>query len=1175
MKKDLRLHLLSLAALPLCSAGAADLFWDGGTANIGTNGDGVSTYTSGTWSTAISNWDAGTGNPHAAWNNANVDTAIFGGTYASGGGNRVVTIGSDVTVNQLQVLVSSTGSNSHYDIGASNTQNDFAITFGGTYSDAFPAITGPSGTNGFLNNNFNAKITGTITGGLVIKHGSNITTPGSSGRLSITNANSNFTGDIVVAGGNLAATSQLGAAANKIVLKGGALFVSGGAGTSTVTRNVEVAAASGISTNSVGVGQIVDFTGTLSGSGNLTRYSSNGGSNTSEVRLSGDLSGFTGTIETTGPNGNAIVTIQSTATSGGAWKLTGGTLKLNTTDNTHIADGVGKSNLLMNGGTLDMNGKSETINGLSGTTGVVQNQLAATTSTLTLGAGDATASFGGTIRNSSGTGGTLALTKTGAGTQTLTSDATFTGATTIEGGSLVLGGKLETSPVTVKAGGTLAVTSAGRDVQALTLEGGSTLSAPLDTASNYFGTTGALTLSGGTVTLKPTFTEAPALGTYDFIVPTGGVTGSATFVTDFSAGVSRVSGSAAVVDNAVKVTITSMGAALTWNNHAATGIWDLNSNANFLNGAANDVFKQYDAVTFGPSSPAGTITLNGSLLPASVTVNSASNFTLSGSGSITGPATLTKAGNGTLTVENSNTFTGNTIVSGGTLTVNGSLGTGEVLVESGGILNGTGTVGGPVTIEGTVSPGSSVGTLALTTGPVSLKGTYVCDLDGATADKLAVTGNLDLTDATLTLNVVSAPTAAYYVIATCTGTATGNFASVPAGYIVDTTESGKVTLRATPVAPPAGTITFETDQSYPAAPAVIAATATDPNGAAFTGSQGWSLSTSSDPANVHSTASSGEYLHGQAVGASGTGTYIGGLKDVIQRTGANTLVFDAPYFSGTNVGFMDDLDHDGLFEGPEGGMVFGIGGSPARFQYRNAAFGTENFGAGFTGTAGNWYRFSVTIGDSVGGSRSITMAVRNLTTGADFDFDAGTAGIQPWTFTVTDAQFGAAPEASDGIFIRTTSSARIDNLRVTSAVPPVGTAYDTWMAGFPTLTGNDALADADPDHDGVKNLLEFVLNGNPTTSDPAIFPTSSVSGGNMVFTFQRRDDSEGLVNQTVQHGINLTTWTDVVIGAVDGSSGGATYVVTENGSSPDLITVTIPTAGDAKKFARLLVEEAP
>ena len=42
-----------------------------------------------------------------------------------------------------------------------------------------------------------------------------------------------------------------------------------------------------------------------------------------------------------------------------------------------------------------------------------------------------------------------------------------------------------------------------------------------------------------------------------------------------------------------------------------------------------------------------------------------------------------------------------------------------------------------------------------------------------------------------------------------------------------------------------------------------------------------------------------------------------------------------------------------------------------------------------------------------------------------------------------------------------------------------GTAYNTWIAGFPSLTGNDALPGADPDGDGVSNEGEFGFDGKP------------------------------------------------------------------------------------------------
>ena len=111
-----------------------------------------------------------------------------------------------------------------------------------------------------------------------------------------------------------------------------------------------------------------------------------------------------------------------------------------------IPNGAGTGNTVINGDAsldaiLDLNGQSETLNGLSSagtlTHAFVQNALASTTSTLTVGDNDQTATYGGTLRNN---GGALALTKRGAGTQTLTGANNYTGPTNVNAGSLLING---------------------------------------------------------------------------------------------------------------------------------------------------------------------------------------------------------------------------------------------------------------------------------------------------------------------------------------------------------------------------------------------------------------------------------------------------------------------------------------------------------------------------------------------------------------------------------------------------------------------------------------------------------------------------------------------------------------------------------------------------------------
>lgn len=123
------------------------------------------------------------------------------------------------------------------------------------------------------------------------------------------------------------------------------------------------------------------------------------------------------------------------------------------------------------------------------------------------------------------------------------------------------------------------------------------------------------------------------------------------------------------------------------------------------------------------------------------------------SGVITGNATagIEKTGSGTLSLSNSNTYLGSTIVSAGTLLINGNqtAANGSVSVAAGATLGGNGTIGGATTITGILSPGNSIGTLnvvANTTWQGASSNGTVTDWKfelGAlnTADLLNITGN--------------------------------------------------------------------------------------------------------------------------------------------------------------------------------------------------------------------------------------------------------------------------------------------------------------------------------------------------------------------------------------------------------------------------------------------------
>ena len=141
----------------------------------------------------------------------------------------------------------------------------------------------------------------------------------------------------------------------------------------------------------------------------------------------------------------------------------------------------------------------------------------------------------------------------------------------------------------------------------------------------------------------------------------------------------------------------------------------------------------------------------------------------------------------------------------------------------------------------------------------------------------------------------------------------------------------------------------------------------------------------------------------------------------------------------------------------------------------------------------------------------------------------------------------------------------------------VGGAYDSWAAskGLDGTPGKEnGLAD-DPDKDGIPNLTEFYLDGNPLANDPSILPAGSLDANYLTLTFHRRDDAESSVTtQAVQYGTSLGSWTDVAIGAANSTGpNGVIATVTENDAATDLITVQIPRtlAASGKLFGRLQV----
>ena len=215
--------------------------------------------------------------------------------------------------------------------------------------------------------------------------------------------------------------------------------------------------------------------------------------------------------------------------------------------------------------------------------------------------------------------------------------------------------------------------------------------------------------------------------------------------------------------------------------------------------------------TTGQTSGTNTISVNVQLAAASTwLVGTGGTLLVSGQVSSSGAFGLTVnngSNAGTLKLNGANTYTGGTTVNAGTLLINNASGSGtgagSVTVNNAGtVLGGSGSINAGVNnvalSAGTIAPGAAantVGALTMTAANVIFTGTtgnlatLAVDISVATADRLVITGNLDLSTTfdRLTVAELATGTLSRYQIVTYTGTLTGIFdnTTLPSGYSID------------------------------------------------------------------------------------------------------------------------------------------------------------------------------------------------------------------------------------------------------------------------------------------------------------------------------------------------------------------------------------------------------
>ena len=420
----------------------------------------------------------------------------------------------------------------------------------------------------------------------------------------------------------------------------------------------------------------------------------------------------------------------------------------------------------------------------------------------------------------SGSARKLTVQGSGSGDLVLSGTNTFTGGIDISGSGKLRLGAAAALPTT----GNIAISGDGRlRFSAAGTYGASTQSITI----NPTGTTNPaidLQTSNIAVTLNPDI----ALNA-DTRIESNGSTGSLTLA-------GKLSGSGLLVKQAGgNLILTSTSNTATGGTQIGNGTLTVNSGSSMGTGAltmfqtstnntaltlnnttqsVGSLSSQFTAVT---GTQTQVITLNGTTLTVNQSVDGTygPGAVATLTSTIAGTGALTKAGSATLTLGNTNTYSGATRVNAGKLSIastgsiNSSSGVtiagGEFNYNSstaltpavtfsgtGGKLTGSGTVSSAVTITSgnTLAPGNSIGTQTFGAG-LTIAGTYSAELGtpGATpaagvSDRAVVTGNLDLTGGTLTLvdnanaNSQGSAGAGAYRLATFSGTRTGTFATV-------------------------------------------------------------------------------------------------------------------------------------------------------------------------------------------------------------------------------------------------------------------------------------------------------------------------------------------------------------------------------------------------------------
>ncbi len=864
----------------------------------------------------------------------------------------------------------------------------------------------------------------------ILNQGSGGLLKAGAGTLKLTGANS-FTGIVSLNAGSLVATDPAALGTSRVVFASGTTKLSLLIdGGGTISLPNSIGSSSGFSTT-------IDVNNNGTGTNGVIQL--NGSSGNSAIG--------TGTFNVTGGNGYSlfIANLRSTAGTPGAINFTPTTATL-------------------------------TLGNLTG------SQASALSNVWTLLGSNTGNAVTGTISNGGSGGLTSAVQKSGTSTWTLSGANTYTGKSQVLNGTLivsslnsVVGGSANSNlgaPVTV-ALGTIDIGSAGSTGNLNYNGTGETT----DRVINLAGSTGGTVITqAGSGNLK--FTS-------DFTAT--GIRSKTLTLNGSTAGTGEIAGS--IVNNttgqtqntvayaigATTMTLSSVqgivvGATITGTGiPAATTITAINTTTSVVT---------LSAATTAAGATFQILTIPGVINPTSVTKNGTGAWTLSGAPTYTGTTTVQ---NGTLTLS------GNRAVNSGGITIGGTADSPTLNIQ-----NGTFALGGSFVIGqsgNTAVVNHSAGTITVNAGSRVLLG------NGNSTTTYNLSGGTLISDGPGIRMGVNPATVANNNTFVLSGT----------GQLTSSLQIGRTdaagSTNTTNLFSQTGGIATLTSLGMGGAAADAALTANvvatlNLTGGTFAATNFSSLSAAGGVTSAITIGGTAQvtlpaFPTGRAVSPVALGT---GSTATITFDGGTLLpaATDAAYMSGLTSAFLT----------ANGAKIDTNGFDIAIDQIlQNAPSQTGTLTKSGTGTltltGANTYTGNTTVVDGTLSLGSTYLADTSTLT-------IGTVAASPailnlpnaGTDTVASLVIDGVPQ-STGLYDSTNSGGAITGLgkiQVGAGSDPFATWIDSPAFNTPPLSAGQKLPTADPDNDGISNLLEFVLNGNPVVSSQAILPTLATVG---------------------------------------------------------------------------------